>query len=309
MSTEETPLGDGDGCARDRFVDALLTHALSDTELDKERRVARVMRQVNARRMIDWRWWAVPVAALVTLSLLLMPNESSADSIVKSAIRAASAASERRYEVEFTPVSPPDRPAPTVSTATLDVRDGNHVRCEFHRPGGGVHIRGRSDDVAWEVHPNGDAVILDRAPHWPRWIETPDGSLLVDSMAGVLDGMRNGYSLSRPSATKADAQSTTHVRARRSGEGHPADPETIDLWVADGTNEIVRLEMRFAPPARMGEGPSHAAPRPRDEAAVRGTERRPPPKSIVFTRIPAEPFPAGWFDPPPGAQPAPALRE
>ncbi len=275
---------------RDRFVDALLEQRFRDTPLEMERRVTRVIRAVSTRTGSHWGWWALPLAALVTISLLVVPQESSADALVKTAMRAAAKPGDRRYRVVFTPVPLAGHDAAPGSEATLDVRDASHVRCEVRRPNGDLSVRGRAGDVSWEVHPNGDAVILDREPHWPRWIETPDGSLLVDSMAGVLEGLRDGYVL-----TTVDGKA---VRATRTVPGRRGDPSVIDLCLDGTSGEVTRLEMQFAKLRDPGE---EIGPPPRRPSDHRGPDERPP-LSIVFTKIDCDGFPAGWFDPPADAR-------
>ncbi len=311
---------------RDRYVDALLEHRFTESQISMERRVERVIRALRPVRSRSWQWWALPLAATLALSFLIMPTTGSASSLMKSAMRAAAQPGDRQYLITMTPVARRAGDAPLPATATLDVRDESHMRCEIRYPDGRISVRGRAGDVSWELHPNGDAVTFERNTPWPRWIETPDGSLLVDSMSSVLEGIMADYTVERiDDATTCDAQ-TRHLRALRTQGDDPKRPVAIDLCVDDRSGDVTRLEMTFAassPGTRSDEPrrsardgmpppPPHmagAAPPPGAPPPPHGGERRgPPPQSIIFEAVPGASFKSDWFEPPAGARPAPPRR-
>ncbi|MSR29146.1 MAG: hypothetical protein EXS03_06185 [Phycisphaerales bacterium] len=319
MNDQLTPT-DGSGStqnsARDRYIDALLEHHLTESEHSMEQRITGTMRALGAspqRAGLWWGWswerWALPLAALVAVSFLFIPTTSSATSLMRSAIRAAAIHGDRQYVIEMTSVAHRNGHTPPPVVTTLDVRDAEHMRCEIRYPDGRVSVRGRCGDGAWEIHSNGDAVTFDRSVPWPRWIETPDGSLLVDSMSGVLEGIGSDYTLERVDANSPCAVGTRQVRATREASDDPKRPTTIDLCVDDASGEVTRLQMNFDATAggagpKEPRGPRHGQrpPPPHD-----GTMMPPPgpPSVIVFTRTSVSKFDTAWFDAPTWARPAP----
>ena len=270
----------------DRFVDALLTHKMCDSPQAMDRRLARAMRAVRGEnhRLTAWQWWALPVAALIAVTFLIMPTTSSASAIVRTATRVARLAADRRYEVVMIPRArkPSDSPPPI--TATLDVRDADHVRLEIRFPDGRTEQRGRDGDVSWEVGRDGEVRVTDGSQPWPRWIETPDGSLLIDSMASMLDELEHTYTLTRVENTQCGGQSglvqIDAVRKLKSAaaamppsKANPAD--RIVMCIDPTTNEVARLEMQFSqqgPPPRGERGP----PQDGERGPPRDGERGPP---------------------------------
>ncbi len=256
----------------DRFVDALLTQRLCDSPEAMDRRINRAMRAVRSKhhRLSTWQWWALPVAALLALSFLFVPTSSSASAMVRSATKVARLAADRRYEVVMIPRArnPGDSPPPI--EATLDVRDADHMRLEIRFPTGQTEVRGRDGAVTWEVGRDGDVRVTDGSKPWPRWIETPDGSLLVDSIASMLEDLSQAYTLTRVENTECGGQSglVQIDAARNAMAATPAAPEAtptrrnpadrIVVCIDPATNEVIRLEMLFPqtpPPRRGGGGP------------------------------------------------------
>ncbi len=285
--------------ARDRYVEALIEHRYQVSEQDMDRRVARVMHSLSPASPWRWQWWALPLAAVVTLAFVFTPSSGTASSLVKSAIRASAKPGDRRYLVTMTPVPlrPGEQPPPLV--AMIDVRDGSQMRCELRGQDGGKKILGRSDTESWEIHPNGDAVILNREGKWPRWVRTPSGDLLFDSMSGVLEGLIGNYTLERLTDPTQCPAGSALVVATRIEAGAPTRPAKMELCVDESTGEVTRLELTFDPPPGLGQLPAgegrgdRPPPPPHRVGPPDG-----PPSSIVFEAQPTEPFPAGWFDPP-----------
>ena len=215
-----------------------------------------------------------------------MPTTSSASAVVRSAAKVASKSVDRQYEVVLMPKARRDGEQPPPILATLDVRDSQHMRITIHYQGGRTEIRGRDGETSWEQRPDGSAVIADHDLPWPRWVETPDGSLLVDSMAAMLEDLDDSYDIVKVDDAEACGQNgllqirasfltsepalanSPNEKARR----NPA--ERIEMCIDPKTNEVIRLEMFFPPndgPRPDGErGPRTDGPRP-------GGERGPPP--------------------------------
>ena len=275
----------------DRFVDALLTHKFTETTESMDARINRVLRAVESQNnrnysIRKWQWWALPIAALLAISLLVMPTTSSASAVVRSAAKVASKSVDRQYQVVLMPKVRRDGQQPPPILATLDVRDSQHMRIEIHYQGGRTEIRGRDGETSWEQRPDGSAVIADHDLPWPRWVETPDGSLLVDSMAAILEDLDDSYDIVKVDDAEACGQTgllqirasfptsqpalanSPNEKARR----NPA--ERIEMCIDPKTNEVIRLEMFFpsndGPPPDGQRGPRTDGPRP-------GGERGPPP--------------------------------
>ena len=307
----------------DRFVDALLTHKFTETSETMDARINRVLRAVESQNnrnysIRKWQWWALPLAALLAISLLIMPTTSSASAVVRSAAKVASKSVDRPYQVVLMPKVRRDGQQPPPILATLDVRDSQHMRIEIHYQGGRTEIRGRDGETSWEQRPDGSAIIADHDLPWPRWVETPDGSLLVDSMAAMLEDLDDSYDIVKVDDAEACGQTgllqirasfptsepalanTPNEKVRR----NPA--ERIEMCIDPKTNEVIRLEMFFPPndgPRPDGErGPRTDGTRPdgpRPDGPRLGGERGPPPDGE------RGPPPDGHRGPPPNGERGP----
>ena len=285
----------------DRFVDALLTHKFTETTESMDARINRVLRAVESQNnrnysIRKWQWWALPIAALLAISLLVMPTTSSASAVVRSAAKVASKSVDRQYQVVLMPKVRRDGQQPPPILATLDVRDSQHMRIEIHYQGGRTEIRGRDGETSWEQRPDGSAVIADHDLPWPRWVETPDGSLLVDSMAAMLEDLDDSYDIVKVDDAEACGQTgllqirasfptsqpalanSPNEKARR----NPA--ERIEMCIDPKTNEVIRLVMFFpsndGPPPDGQRGPRTDGPKldgPKPDGPRPGGERGPPP--------------------------------
>lgn len=314
--------------ARDRFVDSLLVHRFNHNSADTDALVERVMRTISdsrSTRVTRWQWWALPAAAILTVSLLVMPSNSSASAIVRSAAKAALRQADRQYQVTLIPVSPPDGATSQPLLALLDVRDADHIRVEITHPNGDRTIRGRDGEVSWRQDPDGMVRIDERGAAMPKWLETPSGSLLVESMASMLDGLDASYELTRTSDADDCGIGITHITAvsingasasERPSAANPA--QVIELCIDPRTNETIRLEMTFPNPQahRRGE-PGEMRPPPhedmppprhhgdfadgppeRDRPIHAGRRPAAPPRTLIFERTATDSFPADWFTAP-----------
>ena len=275
----------------DRFVDALLTHKFTETTESMDARINRVLRAVESQNnrnysIRKWQWWALPIAALLAISLLIMPTTSSASAVVRSAAKVASKSVDRQYQVVLMPKVRRDGQQPPPILATLDVRDSQHMRIEIHYQGGRTEIRGRDGETSWEQRPDGSAVIADHDLPWPRWVETPDGSLLVDSMAAMLEDLDDSYDIVKVDDAEACGQTgllqirasfpmSEPALANSPNEKVRRNPaERIEMCIDPKTNEVIQLEMFFPP----NDGPRPDGERgPRTDGPRLGGERGPPP--------------------------------
>lgn len=317
MTDPTNDQSESDTTSVDRFVDALLTHKYADTELAMERRISSALRSVRGERSRRnaWQWWALPIAAILAVSFLVIPTASSASALVRSATRVARLASDRRYEVVMIPVARNVGDSPPPIHATLDIRDEQHMRLEIRFPDGRLSERGRDGGLSWERGPNGVLKTDSNAKPWPRWIETPDGSLLIDSMASILDGLDQTYDLRRVANTQCGGQSgLVQIDARRKSTAATDAPpsranpaQEIMICIDPDSNEVIRLAMLFdtPPSARRGEhGPPDGArgPPPHGERGApppHGALPPPgPPQSLSFSRADLTSFPEGWFNTP-----------
>ena len=311
--------------SKDRFVEALLTHRFAETAESMDARINRVHRAVHAQstlsksnRMRTWQWWALPIAALLAVSLLVMPTASSASAIVRSATKVASNSADRQYQVILNPKPRRAGDEPPPILATLDVRDAEHMRIEIHYPDGRIATRGRDGAISWEIRPDGSSFTSDRTTPWPRWIETPDGSLLVDSMASMLEELDDSFEVEK--VTDAESCASTEllqIRATRrtnreiesTADAEPSrrnPAERIEMCIDSKSSEVIRLEMFFPagdPPIRDR---SHESPPNGERGPPPGRAERhapPPPLSISFSRTALTAFPADWFEAPSVAAP------
>ncbi len=292
---------------QDRFVDALLAHKFSETRESMDARIDRVLRSIHAKpsrahSIRSWHWWAIPLAALIAISILFMPTSSSASAVVQSAARVARKSVDRQYQVILIPKGRRVSDQPPPIFATLDVRDSQHMRIEIHFQGGRTEIHGRDGDTSWQQRPDGSAIISDRNIPWPRWVETPDGSLLVDSMAEMLKDLDDSYDIAKVDDAqacgrsgllqiRASRQEIESVVASQSDEKLHRNPaERIEMCIDPATNEVIRLEMFF--PVQSGPGPSdqHGPPPPpmgeRGSPPPMGERGSPPPMGERGSRPP-----------------------
>ena len=304
----------------DRFIDAMLTQRFCDSPVAMERRLARAMNAVRGEhaRRSAWQWWALPLAAVLALSFLFVPTTSSASALVRSATKVARLASDRRYEVVMVPVARRVEDSPPPIEATLDVRDSEHMRLQLRFPDGHTIQHGRNGLASWHTDRDGVVTTNDESRPWPRWIETPDGSLLVDSMASMLNDLAQGYTLTRVENSSCGGQSgLVQIDAARTaadaptaqldtpdllpqGPPRPRPADHIVMCIDPATNEVIRLEMHFShqpPPPIHGDRPDHPehAPPPPPHG---GRGQPGPPQSLIFTRAPLTAFAEGWFSPP-----------
>lgn len=285
----------------DRFVDALLTHKFTETSETMDARINRVLRAVESQNnrnysIRKWQWWALPLAALLAISLLVMPTTSSASAVVRSAAKVASKSVDRQYQVVLMPKVRRDGQQPPPILATLDVRDSQHMRIEIHYQGGRTEIRGRDGETSWEQRPDGSAIIADHDLPWPRWVETPDGSLLVDSMAAMLEDLDDSYDIVKVDDAEACGQTgllqirasfpmSEPALANSPNEKVRRNPaERLEMCIDPKTNEVIRLEMFFpandGPPPDGQRGPRTDGPKldgSRLDGPRLGGERGPPP--------------------------------
>ena len=292
-------------------------------------RISRVLRAVETQNNRNysirrWQWWALPIAALLAISLLIMPTTSSASAVVRSAAKVASKNVDRQYQVTLTPKARRDGEKPPPILATLDVRDSQHMRIAIHFPDGRTEIRGRDGETSWEQRSDGSSIIADHKLPLPRWVETPDGSLLVDSMAAILEDLDDSYDIVKVTDAEACGQAgLLQIRASRQAiesalangpnekvRRNPA--ERIDMCIDPKTNEVIRLEMFFStkegprPDGERGPRPDgERGPRPDGERGPRpegerGAQRGPP-QSITFERTDTKSFPSDWFNAPANA--------
>ncbi len=285
---------DSNDAPEDRFVDALLTHKFTETTQSMDARINRVLRAVETQNnrnysIRKWQWWALPLAALLAMSLLVMPTTSSASAFVRSAAKVANKNVDRQYQVILMPKVRRDGKQSPPVLATLDVRDSQHMRIEIHYQDGRTEIRGRDGETSWEQRPDGSAIIADHDLPWPRWVETPDGSLLVDSMAAMLEDLDDSYDIVKVDDSEACGQTgLLQIRASfQKSEITPANStkenvrrnpaERIEMCIDPKTNEVIRLEMFF--PANDGprpDGPRPDGPRPDGERGPRPDGERGP---------------------------------
>jgi hypothetical protein len=263
-----------DGPAR---VDALVGRAVDGVRAD---------RAAAARRARRWGWRA-PLAAAASIAvftgavLFLAPQPASAGALLREAQAAERRAGDRRYRIDLEfPVRPGGGAAPTAS-GTFDVRDAGNMRLEIRMPDGRATVRAIGGGVSWTLSPQGEVLRLPEGAPWPRYIETPEGDLLVDRIDAMLGDIGAFYSIER-----CDAGGEVRLCAERVDPAFRG-PGRIELTL-DAARTVRRAVLRFDGP--QGPPPREGGPRPRPA----------PPTRIEVTRIdlPEGGLPASRFAPP-----------
>ena len=319
--------------ATDRWVGGMLEHRRLDTPARVGALVGRAMGGVRAgeaggaRRLrigrFDWRTplaAAASVAVFVGAAIMLSPGPATAGALLRAAQAAESGGGDRRYRIDLEFPAPPGEDAPRRASGTLDVRDATHVRLDLDLPDGRRMVRATDGARAWVIEPGADVRELPGDAPWPRWIETPEGDLLVDRLDVLLADLAAGYDIAR-----CDADGRMQLCATRVDRAFRG-PERVVLVLDPDTKRVLRASFAFGdrpPPPPHGDRLPPHADRPRAHAdgpppAARGDRppapgmhppggppgprgaRRPEPRSIVVERValPEGGLPEGWFAPP-----------
>ncbi len=323
--------------AGDRWVGGLIEHRRLDAPVRVDALVGRAMARVRVEghapaaipfapraRRVDWRTplaAAASIAVVAGVAFLASPRPASAGQLLRAAQAAEAAPGDRRYliELEF-PSRGDGRPAPRAS-GTFDVRDERHMRLELAMSGGRTTVRAVGGNDSWSTESAGGEVRMTGDARWPRFIETPEGDLLVDRLDALLGDVGAFYSIAR-----CDGDGEMRLCATRVDRGFRG-PERITLTLDPSTKRVRRADLAFGDPPREGERP-HDRERPRDgerprddgPPPVHGMRsdgppppppgapgphgprpgRRPEPTRIVITQgdVPPGGFAEGWFAPP-----------
>lgn len=279
--------------AADRWTGALLEVRRRDgaARVDAlvEASVRRLGARPAARRPFALRWRtplaaAASIAVIAGAALLLAPQPASASALLRAAQAAESGAGDRRYRVELVfPRRGPGGETPRAE-GTLDVRDATHVRLDLTMPGGRRMLRGLDGASSWTVSPEGEVMRVPSDAPWPRFIETPEGELLVDRLDSLLGDVRAAfYSIDR-----CDAEGQMRLCARRVDPSFRG-PERIELTLDPATMSVRHAHLTM-----------EEAPRPRPDGPPDAARRPAPPTEILVTRtaVPGGTFAEGWFSPP-----------
>jgi hypothetical protein len=306
--------------ATDRWVGGMLDHRRLDTGMRVGMLVGRAMGEVRAGRAhrlrigrLDWRTpvaAAASIAVFVGAAIMLSPGPATAGALLRAAQAAESGAGDRRYRLELEFPAPPGDAAPRRAGGTLDVRDASHVRLELDLPDGRRLVRATDGARSWVLEPGAGVRELPGDAPWPRWIETPEGDLLVDRLDVLLADLAVAYDIAR-----CDAGGRMQLCATRLDRAFRG-PERVELVLDPDSKHVLRASFTFGdrafpPPPPPGDRPfppPHGNRPPAPDAglppmppphAMRGG-RRPEPRSIVVERVPLPEggLPAGWFAPP-----------
>jgi hypothetical protein len=291
--------------AADRWTGAMLEVRRRDGAVRVDELVDRSVERLRTRapRRPFASAWRTPLAAAASIAviagaaLLFAPQPASASALLRAAQVAESGAGDRRYRIELAfPRRGPGGDAPRAE-GTLDVRGAAHVRLDLAMPDGRRLLRGLDGATSWTVSPSGEVLRVPADAPWPRFIETPEGELLVDRLDSLLGDVGAFYAIDR-----CDAGGAMRLCARRVDPSFRG-PERIELTLDPVTKAVLRAELS------MGDAPRPRTDGARDEPAgdgrrpdgPPGAPRRPaPPSTIVVTRteVPGGAFAEGWFAPP-----------
>ena len=270
--------------ARERVVDALLWHQATETRATMDARVARAMTAVQADSYGQssvagriggkrWRtragtWGGLAAAVLVFGTLTMFNRPSTAGAMFEQARAAERTAGERRYEVTVELPAPMQQggvPGSSVfMVGTLDIQDAQHIKLAMTMPDGKQMVRALNGTTSWVQQADGAVIRLPEDARWPRFIETPNGELLVDRLDVLLDDVAGNYTISQCGDQVAEGgASYDRVCATRNADTFRG-PDSIELWMDTSTHTVVRARMAFSP-RQEGQGPG-----PRMEGGPRG---------------------------------------
>lgn len=304
--------------ATDRWVGAMLEHRRLDSPARVGALVGRAMDGVRAghsggaRRLRIGRFdWRTPLAAAASVAvfagaaIMLSPGPATAGALLRAAQAAESGAGDRRYRIDLEFPGPPGEDAPRRASGTLDVRDATHVRLELDLPDGRRMVRATDGARAWAIEPGAGVRELPADAPWPRWIETPEGDLLVDRLDVLLADLAAAYDIAR-----CDADGRMQLCATRVDRAFRG-PERVELVLDPDSKRVLRASFAFGdrpppphadrpPPPPHGDRPPPPGAHPADGPPGPRGARRPEPRSIVVERValPEGGLPDGWFAPP-----------
>ncbi len=300
MTSESTPNADREPAplppvvdldARDRFVDAVISIALTTTEVSRRARIDSLLHaateatkhgDVGRRSFLfaRWRWAGIAAAAALIVALVLWPSASGSSDLLASAARIETQASDRSFDFRIDP-PPFAREAPPLF-GRLDVRDSEHMLLLLDYPDGTRIVKGRDGARSWMRDRNG---MFDEggAVTWPGWVAQEDGGLVVDSIATLIASIDDHYEIEVPQATTLpDGEPATKIAARlrvsADVDGNRTarrgvEPIEILLWLSPSSRRVLRAEVKWdppmprfhdmppgEPPARRGDPPPHDGP-------------------------------------------------
>ncbi len=269
--------------ARDRFVEGVLSIALSTTDASRRARVDACLRDC-AEPAAEWRakssffqsmqarWVGIAVAALIVIGFMVWPSASGSSHLLAMAARVEQLAVDRSFDFRLDPPDH-DRHAPALF-GRLDVRGPEQMLLLIDYPDGSRLLKGRDGARSW---------MRDRAGRftegvslaWPGWVAAKDGDLVVDSIAALIASIDERYEIGAPQsttltdgklATKIEAKLRSDVleagaRATRSG----TQPDAVALWLDPQSQRVLRAEVQWSssrPRNGSGSPPSGFAQRP-----------------------------------------------
>lgn len=287
------------------FVHGLLIFRHHDTRESQEARIRRVLNAIDdsalaitdahapairtsplprGRRLrTPARRNSIPVALVALFlagaaALLAQPMQSSAQATVQSALNAARAPGDHRYEVRI--LSPNDSAPPEQPTAIVETRQPNLLLIRTFTPDGRVFIAGRDAAGEWVIGPDG-AIDRDNArARWPRWAMVDDSPVFAESVESLLEMLSNQFVVrqDRPRPLPAKSRAAANIAGNASAEPRPTfehligerrvfgpGPRQFMLWLTPESMQVERIELRFpqnigpAPEGRPGPGPGPGA--------------------------------------------------
>jgi hypothetical protein len=295
---------DHESTAADRWIGGLIAHRTADDAARVGALVDRAIARLDhghpsARRAHRWALprWRTPLAAAASVvlvagaALLVGPRPASAHAMLRAARTAESTPMDRRYSIELTFPLHPDGGARPVAAGTLDVSATGDVRLDLVMPDGMRMVRARGPAGAWVLDPEGNVRTVPGDARWPKFIETPEGDLLVDRLDALLGDIGAFYSISR-----CDADGELRLCAQRASDGF-GGPDRIEL-VLDRASMTVRRAEMIGPMAPRPHGVDGS--RRGVEDGPPGPHRRPGPEKVVIERadVPGGGFGSAWFLPP-----------
>ncbi|MSR41464.1 MAG: hypothetical protein EXS10_06135 [Phycisphaerales bacterium] len=293
MSTESPSNGRSDEInldARDQFVDAVVSIALTTTDASRRARVDAALelafqqgKRANTRSAVGifWRlrWAGIAAAATLAVALVLWPSASGSSDLLAAAARMEAQVSDRSFDFRIDP-PPFNHQAPPLF-GRLDVRSAEQMLLLIDYPDGTRLLKGRDGSRSWMRDRNG-VIEEGTSVKWPGWVANAEGSLVVDSIATLIAAIDARYDIAAPEMTtlasgtqaiKIAAQ--LHIEVDASGERvsrRGFDPTVITLWLDSSSRRVLRAETEWDPP-QPRSGP-FAGRRPVDAPPARGPPRR-----------------------------------
>lgn len=261
--------------ANDRFMHGLLSCIHLNSKADKERRIQRVLNDLEStdsrkhHRHKHALKKFVPLASaamimLIAFTLFVITPQPNAYAIVNSAIEATRSSTTLRYEIK-------NSNDEGDLIGTLDMR-GNLSRVQISTPHGHNFIMGKDNQGEWSIRRDGTIERHEPRGAAPRWLNLGESTIMIASLDEFLIQLKDDYSVEVVPDQTSDI---IQLNALRKSTVNKPGPDQISVLIDPNTLLVDRLELSWKQGRRDQRIPR---PKPRPEAdSERGPPNHPPP--------------------------------